>query len=350
MLRNLYLLTDSNSKFLISTSGGYYHSMNLERIVSNFKNYGFSVKVIKYSELKFDDNFENTYVLYHSSEDPGQFYKRYIEDIIYFLEQKGAIVLPSFKYLKAHHNKGFMELLRYNFKSDDLKTIKTNYFGYDIDIQNDNFNYPLVVKQCSGSGSSDVYLARNYKELVKYVKKISNAYIFNSLFLIPFYIFKNIIKKIMNSLLNKKYLINIYKVNRPYIFQNFIDKMPGDFKVLYFSGKYYSLYRKNRKNDFRASGSGLIFEVPDNLIYPLLNFAESVVSEINFPIIGMDIGFDGVNFHLIEFQMIHIGPITLERSKYFYSKVNNDWIMFESSSNLEDEFCRSIYEFIISKN
>jgi len=349
-MAKVIILTDYNSDFLISTYGGFYHSMDIKKIKYLFESLNFHVNVSKYSEINFDDNFNGTYVLYQSTEDNGQFYKRYIEDIIYYLQLKGAIALPEYKFLKAHHNKGFMELLRKSFKNEELKTITSNYYGNLVDIKFKNYKFPVVVKQISGSGSSGVLLARNKTELSKVVRRNSNGYLFNSILLIQIILTKNIFKILLNKFFSKNYLINVHKIGKPFIIQNFIKNLPGDYKVLYFGGKYYTLYRSNRKNDFRASGSGIFNDVPENMIEPLLNFSMLVVNEIDFPVIGMDIGFDGNVFHLIEFQMIHIGPITLERSKYFYSKVNNDWIMFESSSNLEDEFCRSIYEFIISKN
>ena len=42
--------------------------------------------------------------------------------------------------------------------------------------------------------------------------------------------------------------------NRKFIVQNYIDGLSGDYKVLKYGSKFYSLYRKNRDNDFRASG------------------------------------------------------------------------------------------------
>jgi glutathione synthase/RimK-type ligase-like ATP-grasp enzyme len=342
----LIILIDSYSKFLISTSGGYYHSMDVIKIKNLFESSNFKVNVLKYSDLNFDYNFNSTIVIYQSSEDNGLFYKRYIEDIIFYLEQKGAIVLPDYKYLKAHHNKGFMELLRKSFKTVELKTINSVYYGNIVDINSNTYDYPLVVKQVSGSGSSGVLLAKNRKELSKVVKKISRGYIFESILRIPIELTKNILTILLNKFYSDKYLTNVNKINKPYIVQNFISNLPGDYKVLYFGGKYYTLYRSNRKKDFRASGSGIFSDVPDLEIEPLLNFAKLVVNEIDFPIIGMDLGFDGNRFHLIEFQMIHLGPLTLERSNYYHINLNGKWVKVCEKSNLEEEYARSIAEFI----
>ena len=119
--------------------------------------------------------------------------------------------------------------------------------------------------------------------------------------------------------------------------------------MLYFGGKYYTLYRKNRKNDFRASGGGRLFTVPKHENIGLLDFASKLVSEIDFPVIGMDIGYDGSKYHLIEYQMTHLGPYTLHASDYWHENIDNKWVLFEGKSDLEEEFSRSIYEYIESK-
>lgn len=342
----IIILTDTYYNFNISIKSGRYKSMDLYSIRDILTNYNFNVSIIKYSDLNYDYNYKNVMVIYQSSEDNGQFYKRYIEDIIFYLQYKGAIVLPDYKYLKAHHNKGFMELLRKSFKTVELKTIHSDYYGNIVDINPNTYDYPLVVKQVSGSGSSGVLLAKNRKELSKVIKRISNGYLFESILRIPIELTKNILTILLNKFYSDKYLTNVYKINKPYIVQNFIYNLPGDYKVLYFGGKYYTLYRSNRKKDFRASGSGIFSDVPDLEIEPLLNFAKLVVNEIDFPIIGMDLGFDGNRFHLIEFQMIHLGPLTLERSNYYHINLNGKWVKVYEKSNLEEEYARSIAEFI----
>jgi hypothetical protein len=138
------------------------------------------------------------------------------------------------------------------------------------------------------------------------------------------------------------------QIYRPIVVQNYIEGLTGDYKVLYFGNKYYTLYRQNRENDFRASGSGKFFEVPEEEHEGLLNFARKLTFEIDFPIIGMDIGFDGTNYHLLEFQMIHLGPYTLQAANFWHEFIDNKWVRFEGESDLEEEFSRSIYEYIES--
>ena len=342
-MRCLLILTDYNNEFLISINNkNKYVSMNIEKIKGYFISRGYDVNIMQFSELDFKRNYEGYYVLYQTSESKGQFYKRYIEDIIYYLEINGAVVLPSYKYLKAHHNKGFMELLRNTFRDESLKTISSKYYGIPGEALLAEPKFPVVIKQISGSGSAGVYSAKTRKEYKKYVNKVSKTKISDSYYNLFLTIIKNKIKSFI-SFINPKYCTRPHNnVYRPFIVQNLIQGLPGDYKVLYFGGKYYTLYRKNRKKDFRASGGGRLYEVPLEENIPLLNFAKKIVSEIDFPIVGMD----GENYHLIEFQMIHLGPYTLQRSNYYFIWKENKWERINGKSDLEEEFCRSICEYI----
>jgi glutathione synthase/RimK-type ligase-like ATP-grasp enzyme len=349
-MNNLLILIDYNSEFLISLNNrNEYVSMDVNKLEQLFISKGFNVKVIEFSNLDFNNDYSGYFVLYQTSEAIGQFYKKYIEDIIYYLQMTGAKVLPDYRYLKAHHNKGFMELLRSNFSDDSLKTISSKYYGAAIDALKAETKLPIVIKQISGSGSTGVYCAKTNIEYKNYVKKASRTIIGAGYYNLYSTVVKDMMKKIL-SIIDSKYYVKISEqVQRPIIVQNLIQGLSGDYKVLYFGGKYYTLYRENRKNDFRASGGGLLKEVPMEENEPLLDFAQKLVREIDFPIIGMDIGFDGNKYHLIEFQMIHLGPYTLQRSNYHFIWNNNQWKCINEKSDLEEEFTRSICEHIENK-
>lgn len=345
-LKKILILTDYDDNFLISIKKNKYVSMDVEKIKNFMEKKGYDVTVLQFSDIDFKKNYKDYYVLYQSSELIGQFYKKYIEDIIYFLQLSGAHVLPDYKYLKAHHNKGFMELIRSSFKDESLKTISSNYFGTSKEALKKIPKLPVVIKQISGSGSRGVYLAKTRTEYRKFVKKASRTIIGNGYINYHLTFVKNVVKNLLALISSKYEKNNIEKIDRPIIVQKFIPNLAGDYKVLYFGGKYYTLFRKNRKNDFRASGSGDFSEVKMEENYPLLDFAEKVVKEIDFPILGLDIAFDGTRFHLIEFQMLHIGPYTLQNSNYYFIKKNNRWIRIDKKSDLEIEFARSICDFI----
>jgi glutathione synthase/RimK-type ligase-like ATP-grasp enzyme len=349
-MKRLIILTDENSMFLISKADfKNFTSMDIDSIKSNFIGRGYDVTVHKFSQLDLSKDYKGIYILYQTSEAKGSFYKRYIEDLVYFLEKQGAIVIPNHEILRVHHDKIFMELMRLNFADASLKTLKSICYGSWVDAQNYNSQFPVVIKHSSSSGGKGVFLAKNKKEYSELIKKAGNIVIGSSLqdLLINYY--KNCIKKFLTLIDSSKSKYREYDttpLSIPLIVQPFIEGLGGDYKVLIFGEKYYCMYRKNRDNDFRASGSGRFFEVPEIEHEGLLNFAKKITSEINYPIFGMDIGFDGKDYHLIEFQMIHIGTSALQRSKFWHEFQNGRWIRIEGLSNLEEELSRAISGFI----
>jgi glutathione synthase/RimK-type ligase-like ATP-grasp enzyme len=340
-MTKLLILIDYKGFFGSKQKAKYYRGgMDLEKLEQLFTDQGFQVSFSKINEVNIDSyDAQNTVVLYTSNEDIQGYYKSYIEDVIYNIEQKGFLVLPSFAYLKSHNNKVAMELLRERSKLESIKTIKTKTFGTIEELISsiDEIKFPVVLKPSSGAMSNGVSKAENKRELIKNAKKISKSF--------------NLIQDI-------KELIRIIKHGSHYkkesffrskfIIQNLIEGLNNDWKVLVFGNKCFALYRGNRNNDFRASGSGkFIFkqDLPDGM----LDFALSVRNHFNVPHISLDIGFDGHTFHLIEFQFLYFGTTTLEKSTFYFEKINNNWQLIEEHSDLEKNYVNSIVDFLSSK-
>jgi glutathione synthase/RimK-type ligase-like ATP-grasp enzyme len=352
-MKRLIILTDEDSEFLISKANfHYFTSMDINKIKAYFASREFIVDVYKFSEFDLSGDYKGVYILYQTSEAPGTFYKRYIEDLVYFLEKQGAVMLPCHKWLKAHHDKIFMELMRSNFSDSSLKTIKSWCYGSWVDAQNYNSGFPVVIKQASSSGGEGVSLASDKNEYDRKVKKAGKAVCADSVLNLFTDYFKKTVKKIIILFYPERanYLkYDITPLSTSLIVQSFVPGLSGDYKILFFGGKYFMMYRKNREKDFRASGSGKFFPVPEKDQEGLLNFAWRVTQEIDYPIIGMDIGFDGNVYHLLEFQMIHIGTSALHRSKYWHEFHDGKWLKFDGTSDLEEEFSRSVHSYIFSK-
>jgi hypothetical protein len=349
-MKRLILLTDEDSEFLVSKADfKNFTSMDVGKITGCFSALGYSVSVSKFSEFNLNEDYRGVYILYQSSEAEGSFYKRYIEDLIYFLEKQGALVLPKYELLKAHHNKVFMEMLRSKFTDNSLKTINSLCYGSWVDAKNYNSHFPVVIKRISTTAGEGVYLAKNRSEYLRNIKKAGRIIVAMSLLDYCTVSIKNIVKKIIKYFLpyRSKYVqYNTTPISSPIIVQNFIGGFSGDYKVLIFGRKYYTMYRKNRSNDFRASGSGQFYEVPEQEQEGILIFAKKITSEIDYPIFGIDIGFDGKAYHLLEFQMIHIGTSALQRSKFWHEFHDGKWNKYEGVSNLEEEYSRAIDEYI----
>lgn len=348
-MKRLIILTDEESKFLVSmVDFKNYTSMDIDKVKKIFLLNDYSVSVCKFSDFDWSKDYQGVYILYQTSEIQGSFYKRYIEDLVYFLEKQGAIALPKYEFLKAHHDKIFMELIRSKFVDESLKTIKSMCYGSWIDAQNYNFSFPVVIKQISSSSGDGVFLARNRKEYIKCIKKAGNVLIAQSLKDLCIDSIKNTVKISIKYFVRSKSKYLSYEtapISTSMIVQNFIAGLNGDYKVLIFGRKFYTLYRKNRDNDFRASGSGKFYVVPEVEQKGLLEFSKRITCELDFPIFGIDIGFDGKEYHLLEFQMIHLGPYTLQSSLFWHEFHDGKWIKYEGVSDLEEVFSEAIIDY-----
>ena len=112
-MNRIIIITDYKNRFGSKWDAVPYNSgMKKKNLEKYFLQEKYEAKFIQFSEVKNLTNVENIPIIYTSSEDIGYHYKDYIEDIIFYLECKDAIVIPSYKYLRANNNKVFMELLR----------------------------------------------------------------------------------------------------------------------------------------------------------------------------------------------------------------------------------------------
>jgi glutathione synthase/RimK-type ligase-like ATP-grasp enzyme len=338
IMLDILILTDYKGIFGSKQfSPTYRGGMDINLIVELFGERGYNVEIKNIFKIETNELSEKRpIVLYTSSEDKNGLYKSYIEDIIFHLEQCNYYVLPSYAYLKAHNNKVAMELLRERSKLECIKTIKSRYYGAieELKADIDNITFPVVIKSVSGAMSRGVMKANNPDELIKKAKNISRSFNIS-------HDIKEILRKVKYS---SKYKIESFNRNK-FIVQNFIESLDNDWKVLVYGNKCFVLYRGNRKNDFRASGSGkFVFrkDIPEGL----LDYAYNIKEHYDVPHISLDVGYNGKLFHLLEFQFIYFGTTTLEKAPFYFVLQNNEWNVIEEKQNLENAYVESIIDFL----
>jgi len=340
-MTEVYLLTDYKGFF------GSKHNarppgtgMRKDLLIQYFAPYQILPHFIPFSEVVFRDaDWKGKYVFYTSSEDAGLHYKDYIEDIVYGLQLAGAHVIPEYRFLRANNNKVFMEIIRDLMNHPALNTLSSGYYGsLEEALQAyPELHQPLVIKTAAGAMSSGVARAVNTVDLKRILKKFCRTpYFFNE--------FKNIVRtfKYPGYVKDSKYRQKI-------IVQNFIPGLSNDWKILIFGKKYYIFKRPNRKNDFRASGSGHdIYNYGDTARPPqgIFDFASQIFTLLDVPHLSIDIGYDGKKFHLLEFQAIYFGTVGHERSNCYYEKSGNDWTPVYKILDLEQVYCDCIAAYI----
>lgn len=329
----IVILVDYQNRFSTKWSAQTYRSgVCKETLKQALQFEGFNVVFKKFADIDIrNENITNKVYLYGSSEDDALFYKSYIEDVIYALELKGTKLLTPFKLLRAHHNKVFMEMLRDLSEADEMKVLHSSHFGTleEFEDSEPNVKYPVVIKDAAGASSLGVQKANNFNQAKKIIKKIARSANYA-------YEFKDIMRAFKHKDYRKE---SLYR--RKFIVQEMLPQLNKDWKVLIFGTKYYILERNSKKNDFRASGSGIL-NYPESVPEGLFDFAETVFKSFSVPFIGIDIGLSNGKFILIEFQAIHFGSHTLDTSPYYFEKSGNKWVKVKEPSILEIEMAKSI--------
>ncbi len=339
MADDIILLTDYKGYFGSKQKSEVYRGgVDIRTLKSYFGDFGLTLVPMQYSEIDLKRNeFGGKYVLYTSEEDPDRLYKGYIEDLILALELGGAKVIPEFKYLRAHENKVFMELLRDLSPCEPLRKLESRKFGCIEELQSGltGLDYPSVVKSATGAMSKGVFIASDAAHLGKVAKKVSRSR--NRM-----YEFKDGLR----SLKHKGYKKDSLHRNK-FIVQDFVPDLKNDWKVLIFWDKIYILYRGVRDNDFRASGSmKFVFDDDELNVKGIFEFCETVFRSFRVPYASIDVMYDGQQFYVAEFQFVNFGTTTMEKSRTHFHKVGSTWTRTDQTFTLEYLMAYSVSNFI----
>jgi glutathione synthase/RimK-type ligase-like ATP-grasp enzyme len=331
----ILLLVDYRGYFYSSTR---YRdpSMDAPRIASYLEKAGFSVIIRPFADVDFrNEDYRDVVVLYQSSEDRELLYKGYIEDILLGLQLKGARLVPDFPYFRAHHDKVFMEILRDISHNPSIMNVWGKGFGTyeEFRARVDSLPKTVVMKPSAGAASRGVARVENRTGQLRHARRISCSGRW----------WEHIRKAVEPYLRGPTFVKSIYR--NKFVVGGFIPDLQNDFKILIYGDRYYVLYRRNRRRDFRASGSGM-FEFHENIPEGLLDYAEDVFHTFKCPFLSMDVGFDGKKYYVFEFQCVMFGNLTLEKSEFYFQRKEGAWTIVKEKSELERVFAESVMLFL----
>ncbi len=338
----IYLLIDYLGRFGSKHYDSPYRSgMDKSKLKKKFAVYGYDAAFIPFSQVDFrKTEMIGQPVVYTSQEDPGYYYKSFIEDIVYGLELHGAIILPSYKYLRANNNKVFMELLREKFFHGEIENIYSYRFGCLEELHSviKNIQFPCVLKSSAGASGSGVFLVKNKIELIKKAKKISRT--------------KNFFFEFWDWGREKKHkgYIRESKYRSKFIIQEFIPGLRNDWKIYIFGDKLFIFYRPILKGrGIKASGGGYenyFYGQNSNAPNGIFNFSYKIFKLLNVPHASMDIAFDGKKFYLIEFQVLYFGTAGIPYSDGYYLRQESGWVFKKEKLEIEKVYVESIVNYI----
>jgi glutathione synthase/RimK-type ligase-like ATP-grasp enzyme len=332
-MKKIYLLT--NSCGLIPQRAYERESLNIEIMEDIFKKNNFEVLIIKF-DVFINGNYEisNNYFFYASSQFTA--YKEYIQDILIYIESNNGIIIPNFNSFIAHENKMLQEL---EMKRLDIKSPNSNIVGtYEEGIAFlSEANFPIIAKKSKGFGSKTVEKINSLKEGKIFLKKnLTDGFTFNMEY------FKWLYKK-------WKYDTLYPKQHGKVIFQEMIENLLFDWKVLIFNDVCFVLKRFTKKDDFRASGSG-IFDYTPIPSAKVLDFALETKTKLKIPFASFDIVESDSQCFLIEYQSIHFGLLTALNAEVYYKYENNNWNRKKKDLEVDYFFANSIVDYIKTGN
>jgi glutathione synthase/RimK-type ligase-like ATP-grasp enzyme len=281
---------------------------NLRIIKEVLEHSGIQVQVVGAHELRFDKLQERNKVaaIYASSQEPR--YKQYLQDVIANLYFSGVRLYPELEHMMAHEDKAYQAI---RLTRTDIGAPRSFVFGDKWQALEfvRNSAYPIVGKSPDGSGSKGVYLLNNKQDANRFVKgsMVHRSYKKG----------RPLIMRAIQRALKPSPSLGLL------IFQEFIPNLKGDWKILIWGNAACGAFREIRPKDFRASGSGRIqyIDVPE----AVLEYAYQACVKLRLNWGSLDIGFDGSQCYLFEYQGIHFGLTVAEKSLFFYRRVNGYW-------------------------
>lgn len=333
--RQVAILVDYRGAFWSSTKNvSTLTSMNVSALQAELAALGHPSRVIEFAAVDLHEDWSGIPIIFTSSEDADLLYKSYVEDVVLGLSLAGARLIPRYEFLRAHHNKSFMEHLRAVRLPEDSLGRGTRTYGCFEELREARHpSAPAVVKPSAGAGSRGVEIVENRKQLEEYAKEVSRSDDFVTAF-----------KSAVKTRLRPGFVPESQN-RRKFIVQPLIADLSGDFKVLVYGRRYFGVHRSNRRGAATASGGGVLDFAIENYVDPdhLLAYAGSLVDRLGTPFLSLDIGHTGDAFHLLEFQAVNFGPATLERSSRHYVRNRGGrFATANSSADLEKTFAEAV--------
>ncbi|MFM7967752.1 RimK family alpha-L-glutamate ligase [Aeromonas sp. A-5] len=333
-MRNILIVTTSTGFFAQNKMP--WSSMDVRVIADFFSDAGFSVDIVDFNYLCENINGITENIIIYTSSQRVE-HKKYIEDVVFLLQENNVLV-PSFEAFMAHDNKGFQCILD---KKYNLSLIPSKYYS-DISEIDDDISFPCVFKPANGASSTGVSIVHDVGQLTEILNDV-NTYTIQDLK-------RNIKKYFFPKKYNRHWEEYISFGRKRFVLQEFIPNLKYDYKVLIFGKKFYVLKRFVAKNDFRASGSGIHardLTLDDKELLIVLNKADEFRGSFRSHIYSLDVCVVNNVAYLIEFQFTHVGPVTLSESGLYYARDDSgEWEVIITKSNLENEFCLAVLEYI----
>lgn len=246
--------------------------------------------------------------------------KIFAKQLLFALEHSGKTVFPNF-----HTDWHFDDKLgqKYLFEALGMQLIPTRVFYSKNEAYQwiKQTKFPKVFKLRNGAGSSHVKLASTRSEARRLVDiafgrgfesydRLSDLSDLFGKYRLKKASFKELLKSVRRFFVSTEFA-RIYGKEKGYVlFQDFIPGNTFDIRIIVIADKAFGMKRMVRKNDFRASGSGLVDYNQMQIDTRCVQMAFKVTRQLNAQCGAFDFVFDA-----------HGHPLIVEVSYGFFTKV-----------------------------
>ncbi len=232
----------------------------------------------------------------------------FAKQLIYSIDKMGIKVFPNFNTMWHFDDKIGQ---KYLLESLGAPLVKSKVFYTEILARKwaESTNYPVVFKLRSGAGSENVKLIESKDKAKKIIKTIFSKGFSN---ISPtmrmrnnwgkykkykkLYYLKETLAGFKNYIIPTKHQKSNRIKEKGYLYiQEFLPNNNYDIRIIVIGNKAFGLKRMVRKNDFRASGSGMIIFNKDEIDIRCVKIAFDVNIKLRSQCIAYDFIFDQMN-------------------------------------------------------
>lgn len=264
--------------------------------------YNFSYEIIDLDRNDWLQKIKPFNIIIWKSPWMGRLSFHYKEKIFFIKNHLGKEIMPNFDTIWHFDSKIAQHFLfeHYNIKSP--KTFVT-FDEFEAIQYINKCSYPQILKLSAGSSSNNITLIKNQNQAKKEIKK----------HFLKTYFWKKKYKHCDHQMFGSIYL------------QEFIPNNDSDLRITVIGDRFaFGFWRDNRKNDFRASGSGKIDykrEVPKEMI----NQCIEISKKLNFDSMAYDIIFNNDDPMITEISYGY-NQTAIYNAPGYYEKNNKELI------------------------
>ena len=272
---------------------------------------------------------------------------QHARSFLYSAKSAGLIVYPNFPDVWHFDDKVAQS---YALKALRIPTPK-NFVFYDMPTISNwlakRLSFPLVAKLKSGSGSYNVQLIQSQKQASQYAKRMLLGTGFSGTPSLSFKAKSNLvsaksltqifsrIKRVLEFIHTMRQARQLPKEKGYVYFQEYLKNDGFDIKVVVVGDKLSFIGRKNRKNDFRASGGGTLFFDHDIIDQQVIDMAFMAADLLGSVCIGYDfvVESDSKKPYILEISYGFSHVALLSAGGYF----DRSGIWYENPMNAPEE-------------